>query len=192
MQEKLEKLFDECLQELSTIGIIVQDHPEIGKIDIRIASRATKRYGCCKQEDPDKRIFHKKRIGRKTYIHYDKFRKHHIEISKWVMELDEKIIKNTIMHELIHCFPYCNDHGVYFKEYAKRINQQLGYDITRVGDKKADFEKSNLIYEEKEKAYRHKIICKKCGQIYERQRLQKNIETRYRCSKCGGKLQLIY
>ena len=30
------------------------------------------------------------------------------EVSKWVLELDDNIIKNTIMHELIHCMPYCN------------------------------------------------------------------------------------
>ena len=28
-------------------------------------------------------------------------------------------IKNTIMHEIIHCFPYCNNHGSEFKKYAK-------------------------------------------------------------------------
>ncbi len=48
------------------------------------------------------------------------------------MELDEEIIKNTIMHELIHCMPYCNNHGKKFKEYAKYINKNLGYDISRV------------------------------------------------------------
>ena len=121
---------------------------------------------------------------------YDVFKKHHIEVSKWVMELDEKIIKNTIMHEIIHCFPYCNDHGKKFKEYANYINRNLGYDISRVGDKKEDYKKSNIEYQEESKDYKYKIICKSCGQIYYRQRLKKNLISRYRCSKCGGKLML--
>ena len=45
-----------------------------------------------------------------------------IEISRWVLELKDDIIKNTIMHELIHCMPYCNNHGAEFKKYAKVIN----------------------------------------------------------------------
>ena len=94
---------------------------KIGEIDIKIAPRVAKRYGCCKQEDPIKKYYHKIKVGRKVYIKYDVFKKHHIEISKWVMELDKKIIKNTIMHEIIHCFPFCSNHGKQFKMYAKYI-----------------------------------------------------------------------
>ena len=65
-------------------------------------------------------------------ITYGIYRKHYIEISPWVMELDDSIIKNTIIHELIHCMPYCNSHGYAFKEHAERINDKLGYDISRV------------------------------------------------------------
>lgn len=48
------------------------------------------------------------------------------------MQLNKSIIKNTIMHEIIHCMPYCNNHGKEFKKYAKYINKNLGYDISRV------------------------------------------------------------
>lgn len=190
MQEILERLFKECTNELKAIGIDIQNNKEVGNIDVKIAPRATKRYGCCKQEKPDKNYSHRYRIGRKIYVKYDRFNIHHIEISKWVMDLDEKIIKNTIMHEIIHCLPYCNDHGKNFKEYAKYINEKLGYNISRVGDKKEDYEKSNLEYEDENKSYKYKILCKNCGQIYYRQRLQKNLTIRYRCSKCGGKLKI--
>ena len=37
------------------------------------------------------------------------------------------IIKNTIIHELIHCLPKCTNHGKEFKKYAKIINEKLGY-----------------------------------------------------------------
>lgn len=50
--------------------------------------------------------------------------------------INDGIIKNTIMHELIHCIPFCNDHGIEFKKYANYINEKLGYNISRVGNKK--------------------------------------------------------
>lgn len=43
------------------------------------------------------------------------------------------------MHELIHCIPFCNDHGIEFKKYANYINEKLGYNISRVGNKKVDY-----------------------------------------------------
>ena len=81
MEQKLNKLYIECVQELEKIGIKVIDNKEI---------------------------------------------------SPWVMELNEDIIKNTIMHELIHCMPGCSNHGEYFKKYDYYVNAKLGYDISRV------------------------------------------------------------
>ena len=44
MEEKLNKLYTECINELNSIGIDVK--PElIGKIDIKFARRNSKRYG---------------------------------------------------------------------------------------------------------------------------------------------------
>lgn len=57
--------------------------------------------------------------------------------------------KNTIIHELIHCIPFCNNHGSEFKKYAVYINQKLGCDIKRVGNPKDDYAKSNIPYQEK-------------------------------------------
>ena len=49
MEEKLICLYKECIEELSKIGISIIN-PEIGTIQIKIAKRNNKRYGCCKQE----------------------------------------------------------------------------------------------------------------------------------------------
>ena len=190
MDEKLEILYNKCISELKLIGIDVTDKELFGEIDIKIATRNSKRYGCCKQEDPDKEHFHIIKRGRKKYIKYDRFKKHQIEISKWVMQLNEQIIKDTIMHEIIHCFPNCNNHGKEFKKYANYINKKLGYNITRVGNKEEDYKKSNIEYNEERKNYKYKIICKKCGQIYLRQRIKKDYLKLYRCSKCSGKLKI--
>ncbi|MCI9365651.1 MAG: SprT family zinc-dependent metalloprotease [Clostridia bacterium] len=129
MEEKLSELYKECLKELEDIRI---NTLECGNVEINISKRNNKRYGACKQLEPDETSRYIETIKRKRYIKYWRYNKHLIEISPWVMELDEKIIKNTIMHELIHCMPYCSNHGEKFKEYAKYINSKLGYDISRV------------------------------------------------------------
>lgn len=185
MEENLQKLYKECINELNSIGINLLDE-NIGKIDIKIAKRNAKRYGCCKQENPDKNTAFK--IGRR--VDYGKFYIHHIEISKWLMQLNNEIIKNTIIHELIHCLPYCNNHGKEFKKYSKIINEKLGYNITRLGDKQKDFESSNIKYNFDDNMYKYKIICKNCNQQYFRKRIAKNFTKKYVCGKCRGKLKI--
>lgn len=188
MEEKLKQLYNECIQELQDIGIDILNS-NIGIIEIKISKRNNRRYGCCKQEEPDKSTKYYESIGKRRYLRYAKFNKHTIEISRWVMELDENIIKNTIMHEIIHCFPYCNNHGEKFKQYANLINKELGYDISRVGSKKEDYAKSNIEYKENIK-YKYKIICENCGQAIYRQRLTMNFTKKYRCGICNGKFKI--
>ena len=190
MEQKLKKLFLECIDELNKIGIDILDEKKYGKIEISVSKRNNKRYGCCKQEDPDRKYRVVNLIGRRKVVKYEKFNKHKIEISKWVMELKDNIIKNTIMHELIHCIPYCNNHGKEFKKYAKLINEKYNYDISRVGDRKKDFEKSDIEYNEIKK-YNYKIICNGCKKEFYRQRLSKNFLRKYRCAYCSSKFEVI-
>lgn len=185
MEEKLEKLYEECLKELKSIDIDL-DEKTVGEIDISFSRRKTKRYGCCKQEEPDKSTAYRE----KRIIHYRRYNKHHIEISKWLMDLNEDIIKNTIIHEIIHCLPDCNNHGKEFKKYSKLINEKLGYNITRLGNKKEDYEKSNLKFIENPQI-KYIIACENCGLIYYRQRMAKNFTKKYRCGKCKGKLRIL-
>ena len=189
MEEKLNSLFNECIDELKSAGINVKNK-DVGEITINLAKRNAKRYGCCKQGFPDIRYYHIEKRGRHRVKVYDKFQKHNIEISKWVMDLNEEIIKNTIIHEIIHCFYGCNNHGSEFKKYAKYINQKLGYNITRLGNKEEDFKKSNIEFVPEKKEYIYKIVCSICGQTFYRQRLQKNFIKKFRCGKCNGKLHL--
>ena len=190
MEEKLNRLYRECIKELNMVGIDILDERHYGKIDIAIAKRNNKRYGCCRQEEPDKRYKVVSRRGRRKTIRYERFNKHHIEISKWVLELEDNIIKNTIIHELIHCIPYCNNHGIEFKKYAKLINNTYGYDISRVGDKKKDYEKSNLEYSEGQK-YNYRVVCKGCKQEFYRQRINKDFVKKYICGKCKSKFEVV-
>ena len=55
MEEKLEKLYKECIDELEKIDIHILDEKMYGKIDINLSNKSPKRYGCCKQECPDKK-----------------------------------------------------------------------------------------------------------------------------------------
>lgn len=195
MEEKLQTLYKECINELKSINIDINNNKLIGNINISIAKRNAKRYGCCKHEDPDNNYKVITKRGYKRYITYERFNTNNIEISKWVMDLNDEIIKNTIMHEIIHCFPFCNNHGKEFKKYANYINLKLGYNVSRLGDKKEDYNKSNLDLNEEEEKYKYKIECKKCGMFFFRKRFNKNIITHYKCGKCGGKLrafELIY
>ena len=187
--QKLNNLYTQVLQQLASIGINMKNKDVVGDIDIKISTRSTKRYGCCKQENPDKQYKIVEKVGRRKSIRYEKFKTHHIEISKWVLDLNDEIIKNTIIHELIHCIPFCNNHGEEFKKYANYINEKLGYNIKARGNKKEDYEKSNLVYEE-DVSYKYKIICEGCGQTIYRKRLNTKLLKRYRCGKCGGKLKL--
>jgi len=187
LEKKLNKLYKECLKELKSINI---DMAECGEITISFSKRNSKRYGCCKQEEPDLSTRYYEKIGRRRYIRYRKYAKHNIEISKWLMDLDDKIIKNTIMHEIIHCFPNCNNHGKEFKAYARVINDELGYNITRLGNVEEDYKKSNMKYD-KEETFNYKIVCKKCGQEIYRKRLNKSFVRKYRCGICKGKFEVI-
>ena len=188
IKAKLDELFNQCVNELKSIGIDIYQ-PEVGSIIVQVSKRNNKRYGCCKQEDPDKSSKTIEKVGRRRIVKYERFNKHTIEVSKWVFDLNDEIIKNTIMHEIIHCFPYCNNHGKQFKMYAKYINQKLGYNISRLGNKKQDYENSNISYEEKQ--YKYQIKCTKCGKLFYRNRLAKNFFKRYRC-QCNGKLELCW
>ena len=189
MQDKLKRLYNDCIEELKSIKIDITN-PLVGDIDIKFSKGNPKRYGCCKQEEPDKNCYHIVRKGKNISIRYERFKKHHIEISKWVMSLNDEIIKNTIIHEIIHCFPGCNNHGATFKSYANYINKKLGYDISRVGNKEADYIKSNVEYNRNTAIYKYKIICQNCGQVFYRQRMKKDLIRKYCCSKCGGRLRL--
>ena len=97
MEDKLNILFFECIDELNKIGIDILNENQYGKIDISIAKRNNKRYGCCKQEEPDKNYKTINKIRRRKVIKYEKFNKHHIEISKWVMELEDDVDDDEIL-----------------------------------------------------------------------------------------------
>ena len=55
MENKLQNLFSQCVEELKSIGIDINNNKLIGEINISLAKRNAKRYGCCRHEDPDEK-----------------------------------------------------------------------------------------------------------------------------------------
>ena len=81
MENKLQNLFSQCVEELKSIGIDINNNKLIGEINISLAKRNAKRYGCCKHEKPDENFKVITRKGNKKYISYERFFINHIEIS---------------------------------------------------------------------------------------------------------------
>lgn len=164
--EKVNIIFKEIIKEAQDLKIPV---PENICKEITINPRPKKRFGCCKLKD-------------------GKFR---IEISAFVLDTDERKIREVIAHEILHACKGCQNHGMRWKEYAERMNVQYGYRIKRV----SSFQEMGLETEQEKDAQdkiKYIIKCQKCGREYPRQRftcVMKKINA-YRC-QCGGKLTLI-
>lgn len=164
--EKINIIFKEIMKEAQDLKIPV---PANIYKEITINPRPKKRFGCCKLKDG-------------TF---------HIEISAFVLDTDEKKIREVIAHEILHACKGCQNHGIRWKEYAERMNAQYGYRIKRV----SSFQEMGLETEQEkddQDKIKYIIKCQKCGREYPRQRftcVMKKINA-YRC-QCGGKLTLI-
>lgn len=186
---KLEMIYKLCINEMKSIGIDFGNSMEYGEISILLAKRKSQSYGICKHLDPDLTT----KYIEKGKLKVRKYKRHEIYISKWVMELDDEIISNTIIHELIHCIPGCNNHGVNFKKIATYINDNTSYSIQRTGNIEEDYKKSNKEYvkiEKKKQEYKYKIVCTNCKKEFFRVRVDKKKFKKYRCAYCLGKFKI--
>ena len=105
-------------------------------------------------------------------------------------DVDDRLTLNTIMHELLHTVPSCLNHNGRWKVYAEFVNRRLPqYDIKRV----AKESETGIVVERKAPVYRYILRCTKCGQENRRQKETKVVVNykRYRCGKCGCKLERI-
>ena len=82
---ELDGLMARLRRELISIGIPVSNRLEP---EVRINTRARRRLGCC----------------------YYQSGRYWIEVSQAVLE-DEDLLKQTLVHELLHTCPKCRDHG---------------------------------------------------------------------------------
>lgn len=166
---RLNLLIEKVIDEIKDIGIPVSDNIE----DVVINNRTKKRLGACL------RTFSKD--GKVSFV---------IEISAKALMCDDIKLCSIIAHEILHTCPGSFNHGKIWKEYGSQVERLLGYSINRT----IKTEELNLpdygIY--KHESIKYIIVCKKCGQRYERKRICPLVKNpkKYRCGKCGDKLEL--
>ena len=127
----------------------------------------------------------KSRFGRCTKVRGG----YEIEISSRLLSCNDKIIETVILHELLHTCPKCMNHGSLWKLYAAIINEKYGYQITC----RTNYETLGLQAPGSRETIKYMIVCTECGQKYPRKRKCRLVENvdRYRCGKCGGKLEIL-
>ena len=157
---ELDGLMARLRRELISIGIPVSNRLEP---EVRINTRARRRLGWC----------------------YYQSGRYWIEVSQAVLE-DEDLLKQTLVHELLHTCPKCRDHGPKWKAYAQTVNEKLGYRIERTV--KTETPAGSLRHEE----IKYILECQSCGAQIKRMRMSKAVKSpwRYRCP-CGGKLKRV-
>lgn len=165
-EKRLNELLAECLKELAAINI-----RPCGKIlGVRENKRAKKRLGCCKQ------------------IKGGASPEFQLELSVMLQDVEEKILKEVMIHEILHTCKGCLNHGDRWKQLAERVGKVYGYSIKRT----ADFE--NLgIKAGAEEQKRYRIRCSCCGSTFYRARRSKVVQhpEYYRCARCGSRDTLV-
>ncbi len=160
LQRELDGLMAGLRLELLALGIPVSSRLEP---EVRVNTRAKRRLGCCFYQS-----------GR-----------YWIEVSQKVLE-NEALLKQTLVHELLHTCPKCRDHGARWRAYAQIVNEKLGYRIERTVRTETPI--GPLRHEE----IKYILECQSCGAQIKRMRMSKAVKSPwcYRCP-CGGKLKRV-
>ena len=126
---------------------------------------ATTRFGLCRKIDADYAI---------------------ISISKYLFR-DERKLKNTLLHEMLHTVAGTNGHKGRWKILADRINKTTNYNIKRTSSFNTEYEK---IIDSKVK---YILRCTECKAEYKYQKETKAVKyyDRYHCGRCKNKLERI-
>lgn len=111
-----------------------------------------------------------------------------IEISGRLMTGDDKAIETVLLHELLHTCYGCMNHGKRWRQYAMRLNQKYGYEIKAT----SGYEAFGLEDPGRREQVRYRIVCVNCGMEFTRKRRCPIVVNtdRYRCGKCGGRLEI--
>lgn len=162
MANDFDRLLRETIAEAKAIKIPVS---AAIKPQVVVNRRAKKRYGCC----------------------IKKGFSFTIELSYLLLEADEKVVRQTLAHEVLHTCFGCRNHQARWKEYARRMNEAYGYNIKRTESAEA----LGIAVPEKARTAKYLITCERCGAVTERYKKSKLVASpaRYRC-KCGGRLKV--
>lgn len=160
---RFERLINESLKELDDIGIHINRN-----IRYSIDEKSKRRWGVC-------------------------IKKNEIKISEFLFSFSDNIIKDTLIHEMLHTLQDTKGHDTKWKWYADRVNHNYPqYNITRLAsssDLKKDMPEQDI---EKIMGYKWKTICKGCGHVHYNIKMsewtKKCIKNgSCRCGKCNSK-----
>jgi hypothetical protein len=163
--EELQRLFKICLKEVKAAGI------KPGKIvgDVLVNKRYSRRWGTTTT----------RRQGKPDCNHV-------ISVSPHLLLTDEKSIKNTLVHEILHTCDGCQNHGELWQHYAAIMNRKYGY---KIQTKTSNEEKGMVIPPNAKYCFR----CKKCNKLvfhYKHCNMVDNPDF-YVHRNCGGTFELI-
>lgn len=122
----------------------------------------------------------KSALGRHIFKHrFGEVISHTIEISK--MLKTEQIVRETVMHELIHVLCPFDGHGRIWKSIVKQVNDAYGYTITTTRKLTEEIVNMSDVY--------GSLTCDGCNHTYSIRKTKKVYVSPhlYRCT-CGGKL----
>lgn len=111
-----------------------------------------------------------------------------INISNYLRGADEKIVMNTVIHELLHALPICrySGHTGNWRALARLVSSKTDYNI----DTYADDENSDAYFSNRSVGRSYYLVtCKNCGRksvYYKRARIVNDSST-FSCRKCGAK-----
>lgn len=167
-QERAEQLLEKCRELLQSEKIPVCE----GIIGLKINDGIRSRFGSCRKVQGVKKM-------------NPEFE---IEISGRMMNADDRAIETVLLHELIHTCYGCMNHGKRWKQYAGKLNQKYGYEIKP----SSRYEAFGLKDPGSREEIHYRIVCMNCGmEITRKRRCPLVVNTdRYRCGKCGGKLEI--
>lgn len=164
MQDRLNRIFNECYEQLKAINIPVG---KVGKVV----------------------LVHKFSIWGRCVNLIDEYK---IEIDSLLVEPKyERGLRTVILHELLHTCPGCISHTPKWKQFAKKVTDTYGYTI-QVSDDYYQLGISTKDYIKYLKP-KYAFKCMDCGMVVVKSRachMTKHYIL-YKCSRCGGFLLRI-
>lgn len=163
----LNRLYADCVLEMVRIGMDISSN--ITKISVN--KRLSRALGRCIMQD-------------RTY---------RIEVQPCMLadDVDDRMTKNTIIHELLHTCPGAFNHGYEFQRRARQVNALLGYSISTTTNVNVLTDAGVIL---KQPHYRYGCVCTRCGKMTSRyQRWTSKLEhiENWRHTPCGASLKVV-
>lgn len=104
-----------------------------------------------------------------------------LKFNESLLEMEEKNALSVILHEMIHTFPLCYNHGSEFKSFAFRLSIEYDVVIKRLtsGIQSEDFRRSEAF----DKKTKYVVVCLNCNNLMSFARKNKFCEEIVKKSK---------